>query len=253
MVQLINPLFSNTASGRLGGLVYSGNQYGQYVKAYTPQHRKPTGLQLKYNFCFGICADKWRLLTTEQKQDYIDRAKGQQMTGFNLWIKENLDVEFIRYTPFTYRSTSSEGDGQTVQTSDYLMVETYATGTYSTRQLISNTSFDFTIIDHIVFDCKAINCTSSIRTDVGVVSNSSSRVSSGYGLARVYNWGNFSRRLLNVNTSSVNQLGWAGFECRNNFSPAVHYGQLYVYSIIGYDADNNIVKVFLNLPDPWGL
>lgn len=90
MVKLINPLFSSSAHGRLGGLIYEVGPFGQYAKAHVPQHGKPTAAQLQQNAFFGNAADAWRLLTDEQKAEYNSRAVALQMSGFNLYIKENI-------------------------------------------------------------------------------------------------------------------------------------------------------------------
>lgn len=90
MVKLINPLCSSSAAGRLGGLIYESGRYGPYVKAHTPQRGKPTEAQLQQNYFFGVACDEWRELTEEQKEEYNIRARTLKMTGFNLYIKENI-------------------------------------------------------------------------------------------------------------------------------------------------------------------
>lgn len=91
MAKLINALFSNSAHGRLGGLIYEVGKFGQYVKAHVPQHKKPTAAQLQQNLFFGNAADAWRLLSDVQKAEYNTRAVPLQITGFNLYIKENIE------------------------------------------------------------------------------------------------------------------------------------------------------------------
>lgn len=90
MVKVINPLFSNSAHGRVGGLVYQVGRSGQYVKGHVPQHKKPTIAQLQQNYFFGVAADAWRLLTDEQKQEWNVSAYGSGMSGYNLYIKKNI-------------------------------------------------------------------------------------------------------------------------------------------------------------------
>jgi len=91
MVKLLNPLFSNTASGRFGGLIYESGPWGPYAKALVPQHRKPTAKQIQQNYFFGIAADSWRELTDAEKAEWNVKARGMKMTGFNLYIKENIE------------------------------------------------------------------------------------------------------------------------------------------------------------------
>lgn len=90
MVKLVNPLFSNSAAGKCGGLIYQTGKYGQYAKGHVPQHKKPTEAQLQQNFFFGEASDAWRILTPEQKQEWNIKAYGSGMSGYNLYIKENI-------------------------------------------------------------------------------------------------------------------------------------------------------------------
>lgn len=90
MAKLINPLFSNSAHGRLGGLIFEVGKFGQYVKAHVPQHRKPTAAQYQQNYFFGVVADAWRLLSPEEKQEWNVKAYGSGMSGYNLYIKKNI-------------------------------------------------------------------------------------------------------------------------------------------------------------------
>lgn len=90
MVKVLNPLFSNTAHGKLGNIVYQGNAYSQIVRVHVPQRHRPSASQLEWNYKFGVTADNWRVLTEEQKNEYNARAVPFNMTGFNLYIKENI-------------------------------------------------------------------------------------------------------------------------------------------------------------------
>lgn len=90
MAKVINPLMSISASGRLGGLIYQTSRYGNQVKAHSPHTKRPSELQLKQNYVFGQVADEWRYLTESEKEEYNKRAVKLKMTGFNLYIKENL-------------------------------------------------------------------------------------------------------------------------------------------------------------------
>ncbi|GAH57252.1 unnamed protein product, partial [marine sediment metagenome] len=84
------PLCSLDAHGRVGGLIFEGGPYGQYVKTHVPQRGRPTAAQLYQNYLFGVAADKWRTLTDEKKELWNKDAAGMQMTGFNLYIKRNI-------------------------------------------------------------------------------------------------------------------------------------------------------------------
>lgn len=90
MVKVINPFLSVECRGKFGGCIYQTGLYGQYVRGYVPQTFKPTEAQLLQNYLFGVAADKWRLLSDEEKEELNRRANPMKMTGFNLYIKENI-------------------------------------------------------------------------------------------------------------------------------------------------------------------
>ena len=92
MVKCINPLFSTTARGRVGGLVYQASNNGFMCRTHVLQRHKPSESQLALNYAFGVAADSWRLLTDEEKDEYNRRASGKRMSGYNLYIKENIII-----------------------------------------------------------------------------------------------------------------------------------------------------------------
>jgi len=90
MAKVIGPLFCLSAHGKVGPLIYETGQFGQYVKGDTPQRKKPTEAQRQQNYFFGVCADLWRSENDATKAEYDSRALSLHMTGFNLYIKENI-------------------------------------------------------------------------------------------------------------------------------------------------------------------
>lgn len=92
MVRVSAPLGSMQARGKMGCLIYEVGRYGQYCKMYTPQRKRPSEAQKEQNYKFGTAADKWRILSDEEKEEWTKRAVGLKMTGFNLFIKENIDL-----------------------------------------------------------------------------------------------------------------------------------------------------------------
>lgn len=90
MVKVINPFFSVSCRGKFSGCVYQSGRWGQIVRTHVPQRYKPTALQLQQNYYFGVASDEWRDLTDEQREEYNRRAVGMKMTGYNLYIKENI-------------------------------------------------------------------------------------------------------------------------------------------------------------------
>ena len=92
MVKLLNPLFSNSAHGRLANIVYESGPYGQYAKVHTPQKNKPAQSQYEHNLAFGEVSESWKELTDEQKKNWNVKARGMKMSGFNLYVKENIVI-----------------------------------------------------------------------------------------------------------------------------------------------------------------
>lgn len=90
MAKCWGALFSLSAHGKLGALVYQSGRLGQFVKGYTPQRYKPSASQLDMNYAFGVTAENWHSLTDNQKQTYEDLARGRNMTGFNIYIKKHF-------------------------------------------------------------------------------------------------------------------------------------------------------------------
>jgi len=90
MAKVINPFGSISAHGKFAGLIFQSGRWGQIIKGHVPQRKKPSKLQLVQNYLFGVTADEWRLLTDEQKEEWNKKASGKKMTGFNLYIKENM-------------------------------------------------------------------------------------------------------------------------------------------------------------------
>jgi len=90
MVKVIGPLGSLSARGRVGAIVYQTGLYGQFVRGHFPQKGIASDDQFDWRLAFGITADNWRLLEEEEKEEWDILAKGRRMTGFNLYIKENI-------------------------------------------------------------------------------------------------------------------------------------------------------------------
>lgn len=90
MAKLINPLGSISAHGRFGGVIFQTGPWGQIVKGHVPQRYRPTEEQYYRNFLFGRCADEWRVLSDQEKEEWNIKARGKKMTGFNLYMKENI-------------------------------------------------------------------------------------------------------------------------------------------------------------------
>ena len=90
MAKSIGPLGSNSAHGKIGPLVFQTSRFGQQIHIHTPQRVEATESQLAQRYKFGITADAWRGLSDEEKESWNVQARGLKMTGFNLYIKENI-------------------------------------------------------------------------------------------------------------------------------------------------------------------
>ncbi|GAH57981.1 unnamed protein product [marine sediment metagenome] len=90
MVKLINPFGSISAHGKFGGLIFETGPWGQYARGHTPQTKRPSEKQYLQNYYFGLAADAWRILSYAEKVEWDIKARGKRMTGFNLYIRENI-------------------------------------------------------------------------------------------------------------------------------------------------------------------
>lgn len=97
MARLINPFGGISAHGKFAGLVYERKEGEQYVKVYTPQRKRPSEAQKLQNYFFGMAADKWRELPAEEKKEWDIKARGTIYTGFNLYVKKNIQHPGIAY------------------------------------------------------------------------------------------------------------------------------------------------------------
>jgi len=97
MVKVLGPLFSNSAKGKYGAMVFQSSPNGNIVRCHVPQKKKPSKKQLFQNYLFGSTADKWRSLSDEDKQHYEYLAKGKKMTGFNYYLKHQMPSAALYY------------------------------------------------------------------------------------------------------------------------------------------------------------
>lgn len=91
MVKCIGPLFSQSAHGKCGAIVYQASKNGQIARTHVLQRYRPTAAQIQQNYFFGVAADGWKELTDEEKAEYDRRATPFRISGFNLFIKENIE------------------------------------------------------------------------------------------------------------------------------------------------------------------
>ena len=97
MAKLSSPLFSKTASGSIAGLLtYSERKSGSQVRYQRRPADNPTTDRLIQRQAYLAAVEGWNALTDEQKAVWKTNAKGLQMTGYNLYIRDNT-VSYLSY------------------------------------------------------------------------------------------------------------------------------------------------------------
>ena len=92
------------ARGTAGGLIFSANKSGPYVRAWSKGANPQTSLQQSQRATLGDLAGRWRDLTVAEQDDWIDYADdaAQELTnslgetyfisGFNWYVRINLHL-----------------------------------------------------------------------------------------------------------------------------------------------------------------
>ena len=82
---------SNTASGKIGErLVFSQRKSGQQVRFQKAQKDIITSSRTSHRYKYNVAVSSWNNLSALQKDVYNDRADSLKMTGYNLFMKENI-------------------------------------------------------------------------------------------------------------------------------------------------------------------
>jgi len=97
MVRVVGPLMSQSASGTVGkDIEFRSTKHGPVI---TRQHRpgsintsEPSPAQLEQRAKFSAAASQWQLLTALQRQNYNDEAQQSRITGWNLYLSEQLNI-----------------------------------------------------------------------------------------------------------------------------------------------------------------
>jgi hypothetical protein len=95
MAKVKNPLLSQKAHGTISKVhTHRDTKNGAVVSAYSLSgglfRRPPSILQLTQRGLYSDAVSAWNVLSIEQKNEYVLRAIPLALTGFNLYIKENL-------------------------------------------------------------------------------------------------------------------------------------------------------------------
>jgi len=89
------PLFSERATGRVGkSIIFRSRKGTKFAsKFYFPGSKNkftPSAKQSSQRANYKAAAEEWSALSLDQKQVYIDAAKGKNYTGYNLFMREFL-------------------------------------------------------------------------------------------------------------------------------------------------------------------
>ena len=98
MVRIKSPLMSQKASGTIGGiLTFSDRKTGSQVRYQKKQKDKITLSRTTQRDLFNQAIGAWNLLNSAEKKSWNVRAKGQNLTGYNLYISifigENIKID----------------------------------------------------------------------------------------------------------------------------------------------------------------
>jgi hypothetical protein len=109
MAKILGPLHSISAAGSFGPrLTFSNRKSGQQVRIQKAQVYTPNTAQQTAREAYAAAYAGWNALSDEEKQEYKDRA-GAGMTGYNLYMKENISTtptETLELDYFEYSSNS---------------------------------------------------------------------------------------------------------------------------------------------------
>jgi hypothetical protein len=88
VAKVVGPAMSIDARGQLGkAIIYQGRPGGTIVTRYKVPRDPKTAAQRCRRTLFDASWDTWCLLSQEEKDYWNDLAKGQCLTGYNLWVQ----------------------------------------------------------------------------------------------------------------------------------------------------------------------
>ena len=91
MAKVTNPLMSYSASGSISHLLNFQNQAGQQIaRQYKATNKHASPSQKINRLRYATTSNDWLKLPIEIRQDYVKRAEKHKLSGFNLFLKEQL-------------------------------------------------------------------------------------------------------------------------------------------------------------------
>ena len=92
MAKVLFPLSSFCARGTFNKLVFEKKPHKNIVRLKGLKKRTSNAVQRNQQTKYKRVVQQWKALSIEDKQTYIRRALELHMTGYNLFIKENINL-----------------------------------------------------------------------------------------------------------------------------------------------------------------
>lgn len=100
MVKVVGPIFSSTAKGNMERiLVYTRTKGINIVKRFIKSLDRKTERKLLIREVYKNGCSAWNSLTPTEKEEYEEKSKTKNITGFNLFMREYLKENI---PPFDY-------------------------------------------------------------------------------------------------------------------------------------------------------
>lgn len=91
MVKIKGPLFSESASGSVTPcMTFSNRKSGQQVRFQKKQKDVISTKRTAQRAVYSNIKDMWNSLRFSEKEVYNKRAKGSVLSGYNLFLKQNM-------------------------------------------------------------------------------------------------------------------------------------------------------------------
>lgn len=132
MSKYVNSVYTTDQTGRLSNIVFGKNKFGYYLKIFKPSVNPKTDAQQNVRAFFAAASREWAALTSAQRTQwdeiastitYVNKGVTYSLTGFNLFVKLNRNLQDIG-SPF-YKNiersslvTPADMNGSYVQISD---------------------------------------------------------------------------------------------------------------------------------------
>lgn len=88
-IAVLNPLFSKV-SGRIGGVVFYCRRNRQCIRTYVLPRNPNTIMQRIIRRTFANAVKSWQALSDEEKYKFTGKARGMNMSGYNLYISQYM-------------------------------------------------------------------------------------------------------------------------------------------------------------------